>query len=385
MLLRGPLSLAARSLLAAAASRPLRGGAPTCLSTSTAAVPSIQSWLDVAVDTERRRRSSLEKEAAAAAEAEDLGAWATLVTANLYRIDPGCRSVVVEDWERGGESVELEFDPLKGTPQEQADAAFKKARKLRRGSAVVAALIDESVTLERKLEAWKSEAAELAAAEAAAAAGESELPVELADAVRRLRSSLLKYAKKRKLKAAALLEGEGGGAGDARARPEQRAPLAPSRTPGWSGREFVSPSGVPILVGRNRRENEQLSLRVAREPDVWMHVRGVPGAHVVLQMSRVKAAEPSDACMQMAADLAAFYSEARDERKTLVTYASPRHVVKPNGAPLGAVKLREEGGTIVGSPASELVPEEVRRHRESERFGGGPAAVMSGGGAKKWT
>ena len=61
-------------------------------------------------------------------------------------------------------------------------------------------------------------------------------------------------------------------------------------------------TGVPILVGRNRKENEQLSLRVAREPDVWMHVRGVPGAHVLLQMSRVKGKEPpAEECMQMAA------------------------------------------------------------------------------------
>ena len=73
----------------------------------------------------------------------------------------------------------------------------------------------------------------------------------------------------------------------------------------------------------------------------------------------------------MAADLAAFYSEARDERKALVTYASPRHVTKPNGAPLGAVKLREEGGTIVGRPVdSELIPPEVLGAREAERFGG---------------
>ena len=113
----------------------------------------------------------------------------------------------------------------------------------------------------------------------------------------------------------------------------QAAPLAPSRTPGWSGREFTSPLGVPILVGRNRKENEELSLRIARDPDVWMHVRGTPGAHVVLQMSRIKAqGPPQDECLQMAADLAAFYSEMRDENKALVSIANPRHVTKPNGA-----------------------------------------------------
>ena len=143
------------------------------------------------------------------------------------------------------------------------------------------------------------------------------------------------------------------------------------------------------MVGRNRKENEHLSLRVARDPDVWMHVRGCPGAHVVLQMSRVKGkAPPSDECLQMAADLAAFYSEARDEKKALVTYTAPRHITKPNGAPLGAVKLRVEDGTIVGLPlTSEHIPEEVMAAREQERFGGAgnnaPAPVMSRGGARK--
>ena len=119
---------------------------------------------------------------------------------------------------------------------------------------------------------------------------------------------------------------------------------------------------------------------------VLADVRGAPGAHVVLQMSRVKGKElPRDECLQMSADLAAFYSELRDDGKALVTYASPKHVTKPNGAPLGAVKLRKEGGTIVGRPSSDMIPDEVKALRERERFGGGSGPVQSGGGAKKWT
>ena len=58
--------------------------------------------------------------------------------------------------------------------------------------------------------------------------------------------------------------------------------------------------------------------------------------------------------------------------------------VAGRGRPLGAVKLREEGGTIVGRPTSELLPDEIKKMRGRERFGqSGP--VMSGGGAKKWT
>jgi predicted ribosome quality control (RQC) complex YloA/Tae2 family protein len=66
-------------------------------------------------------------------------------------------------------------------------------------------------------------------------------------------------------------------------------------------------------------------------------------------------------CWQLAADLAAFYSDARTERKADVTVAEPKHVQKPRGAPLGAVKLREEAQVLTGYP--ENVPEDLKEQR----------------------
>ena len=142
----------------------------------------------------------------------------------------------------------------------------------------------------------------------------------------------------------------------------------------------MSPAGYTILVGRNRKENEQLTLQVARERDVWMHVRGSPGAHVVLQMSQAPPdAEPTEECLALAANLASFYSDLRSERKVLVMMADPKvgaqdgysgtshtshtpltflshsshtppthlqhipkHIKKPKGSPLGAVSVTKE-------------------------------------------
>lgn len=74
--------------------------------------------------------------------------------------------------------------------------------------------------------------------------------------------------------------------------------------------------------------------------------------------------EPGETCMQMAADLAAFYSDLGREGKAAVTYISPKHVSKPRGAPLGAVKLREgEGSTIVGRP--DGVPDRLIVERDA--------------------
>ena len=348
--------------------------------------PQIEEWIDTALRAEKRKRVSLEKEAKAVLAAERLSQWATLVVSNLYRINNESTAsvVVVEDWENGGAPTELRFDASKGSPREQAEAAFISARRMRRGSTVVRDLVAQSMACEELLEQWRA----VAAAAAAEAAPEEEWQA--------LRAQILRDGKRLKLNVDVLKEEEEeAGAGDAASQrgetqQQQQVALYRSQTKGWDGREFVSPHGVPILVGRNRSENEQLSLRIACEPDVWMHVRGSPGAHVVLRMSSVVnnskggnkkgkggggggrggGEQPRKECLQMCADLAAFYSELRDEKKALVTYAHPRHVVKPSGAPLGAVRLREEGGTIVGRPASDLIPADLKAARERERAGG---------------
>jgi predicted ribosome quality control (RQC) complex YloA/Tae2 family protein len=105
---------------------------------ATTLLPVLDQWLERAVQSEERRRTALQKEASQAASAESLGKWATLVVSNLYRIEPLAERAMVEDWEAGGKPVQLKLNPSQGTAQEQAEEAFKKARRLRRGSKVVA-------------------------------------------------------------------------------------------------------------------------------------------------------------------------------------------------------------------------------------------------------
>ena len=320
----------------------------------------LRDGLAKAIEGESRKRASLMKEQAAAADAEALSRWATLVTANLYQIPQGASSATVEDWERNGAEVTLRFDLDKyASAREEADAAFTKARKLRRGSDVVQKLLEQSEATCAKLSQLEG---------LVAAAAEDGMALELA------RDEVVLTLAKLRLKPIPLAGGEeppsrGGGGGRG---PRGQGPK-PKRGPqkGWAGRRFVSPSGVPILVGRNRAENEALSLTIAREPDVWFHVRGSPGAHVILQLSsasreaRRRAAEEGtpEECLQLAADLAAHYSELKGERRARVAYTTPKHLSKPNGAPLGAVSVRKELGTVVGYPENviELAAEELVR------------------------
>ena len=256
---RGSLPL----LAAIVAPRP-RWTAPYACAAAVSLRPRLDSWLQSTISNEERRRVALTKEAEAARNAERLSQWATLVVANLYRIDDRTTKIVVEDWEKDGAPTELTFEAGQGSPREQADRAFDKARRLRRGSTVVAGLIEESEKRERILQGWR--------ARLAAEAEEEESEAGL----RVLRSEILREGKRLKLKLAGLEE-EGEAPTGGRPLPrgkravQQQQTLFASQTAGWGGREFQSPRGVAILVGRNRRENEQLSLTICRDPDVWMH------------------------------------------------------------------------------------------------------------------
>ena len=133
-------------------------GARMC-STGAAAEPLfsvLQVGLARAAEREQRKRASLEKEASAATKAEGLGRWGTLVTSNLYRIPADATSAVVEDWEQGGKEVTLTFDAKIGSPRLEAEKAFTAARKLRRGSAVVADLLEESMRTTASLGEWQA-------------------------------------------------------------------------------------------------------------------------------------------------------------------------------------------------------------------------------------
>jgi len=95
-----------------------------------------------------------------------------------------------------------------------------------------------------------------------------------------------------------------------------------------------------VLAGRTDRDNERLSLAVARPDDWWFHVRGMPGSHVVLRAR--EDAEPDRATLETAAAIAAYHSKARSGGTVAVSCTRGRFVTKPRGAELGTVSIRKE-------------------------------------------
>ena len=90
-----------------------------------------------------------------------------------------------------------------------------------------------------------------------------------------------------------------------------------------------SQDGLLILVGKNSRQNEEVTFRRAAPHDLWLHVRGAPGAHVVVKS---EGREVPEATLRQAAQLAAYYSQARGSARVAVDYTERRYVRPIKGA-----------------------------------------------------
>ena len=97
---------------------------------------------------------------------------------------------------------------------------------------------------------------------------------------------------------------------------------------------FRSSDGFDILVGRNNRQNDQLTLKTARGGDIWLHTKNIPGSHVIV-VTGGKA--PTDTALSEAAMLAAVHSKASGGAQVPVDFTEVRHVRKPAGAKPGRV------------------------------------------------
>ena len=95
-----------------------------------------------------------------------------------------------------------------------------------------------------------------------------------------------------------------------------------------------------MLAGRTDRDNEILSLKLAKANDWWFHVRGMPGSHVVLQVPAGE--EPDRETVKAAAAIAAWHCKKREARVVAVTATRGRYVSNARGAPPGTVEVRKE-------------------------------------------
>ncbi len=234
-----------------------------------------------------------------------------LLLANLYRLRRGLSEVTVDDWfaEPIG-PVTIPLDPAL-SPQENAEACFRRHRKGKRGVEHIA----------RRRQETREELDWLAGV--ALAIEEAETAAEL----QALRQELV-----------------AGGVLRESSRPPRKLP-APAADAGL--RQTLSPSGLRMIWGRNNRSNDQVSKQMTGADDLWFHAHNLPGCHLVLKREGRNDIPEED--ILYAASLAAGYSRGQHDHKVEVMVAEGRTVRKPKGARPGLV-LADPFRTLVVRP-----------------------------------
>ena len=237
--------------------------------------------------------------------------YGDLLTANLYRIKYGDKSVRVQNYySESGEKIEI---PLKAdiSPSQNAQRFYKRYNKA------------------KTTEKFASEQLEIAENEkyylesVADALENADTPVELDE----IRQELMT---------------EGYIAKQNNAKKKQQKKSEPIK--------IISVDGYEILIGRNNRQNDELTLKSAYSTDLWFHTKEIPGSHTIIRTRGT--GEAPETTMMQAAKLAAYYSKARNSSKVPVDYTLIKNVKKPNGAKPGMV-IYDRYNTVYVTPSEE--------------------------------
>ncbi|MEH2306818.1 Rqc2 family fibronectin-binding protein [Nostoc sp.] len=240
-------------------------------------------------------------------QADEYRQKADLLMAHLQNWEPGMKQIILADFDTNL-PVAIALQPDKNAVQ-NAQSLYKQHQKLKRARAAVEPLLLEVQTEIEYLEQ----------VEAAIAQIDTYKTSEDLRALEEIREELIgqKYLED----------------------PEYRSRSA-NEPPSTNFHRYLTPSGFEVLIGRNNRQNDQLTFRVAGDYDIWFHAQEIPGSHLLLRLEPGAVAEEAD--LQFVANLAAYYSRARQSEQVPVVYTQPKHVYKPKGAKPGIAIYKQE-------------------------------------------
>jgi predicted ribosome quality control (RQC) complex YloA/Tae2 family protein len=246
---------------------------------------------------ERGKIKRLQQELGRTEEAEHLALCGELLKANYQALRRGMIELKVSNiYDDSSPEVTISLDPAK-SPEDNIKGYFKKSRKLRLGRIKVQKEMESAKERIVKFSEYLSNMENMQEKELASVACEID----------------------------SLFPG----------RAKRKTEPVPKKGP----RVFISSDGLKIYVGRNQRENDRMTLHFARAHDLFLHVSGYSGSHVIV---RIPAGEkvPANTLIE-AATLATYFSKAHERGVTNVSYTEKRNVFKPRGAKPGLVHLRK--------------------------------------------
>ena len=268
-----------------------------------------------------RKMAIQEKELEATYDRERLRQLGDILTANIHRIVKGQTSIDCEDfYDEEMKTISIPISPIL-SPQQNAAKVYKDYAKLK----------NAEKELTRQLEL-----------------GETELQYlkSVLDELSRAQTDAELEEIKRELQEGGYLRADGG------KKRVKAAKVAPMR--------FESTDGYPIYVGRNNKQNEELTFRLARKDDIWCHASKVHGSHVIISCSGTT---PPDDTITQAAQLAAYYAESGSGQNIPVDVTPVKQVKKiPNGKP--GMVIYHTYKTVIANPYPNIVVDELNAEKK---------------------
>lgn len=269
----------------------------------------LERWLQNEINKLKLKLKKLHKDLDSASKLDKFQLYGELLMANLYNFEKGMKEVTVTNYySEEEEKITIPISERK-TPVENAQSYYTKYNKAKNALIIVKEQIEKT---ENEIQYFEMLSSQVDQASPADIEGIRE---ELAEQ-RYLRMRVSKRKKK---------------------------PIKPVPE------IFTSSTGISISVGKNNKQNDYLTFKLAKKTDIWLHTKDIPGSHVVIHSS-----EPDKTTLLEAATLSAYFSKARESSSVPVDYTEIRQVKKPSGAKPGFVIYFEQK-TLYVTPDEELV------------------------------
>lgn len=262
------------------------------------------------LEKNKKKINILEKELKQAEKADKYRIFGELITAHLHVIKRGDKQAeLINFYEPDAPKVTIELDPTL-SPAKNAQRYFKKYNKLKTSRKWNQEQIEKAREENHYLESV------LVQLENASLRDIEQIRDELIE-----EGWLKRPAKKKKPR-----------------KKEEPAPFKATAT-----------DGTAILIGKNNKQNDYLTHRLASASNIWLHTKEIPGSHVVIRSHTA-----SEQTLMEAAMLAAYFSKARESSQVPVDYTQIKHVKKPSGARPGFVTYDHQQ-TIYVTPREEVI------------------------------
>ena len=271
----------------------------------------LKKLLSVSLERARRKILARERELENANEKDKFKIYGDVLSANLWRVEDGQKSVRLENfYSEEMEEIEIPLNERKSPSQNVAEL-YKEYKRLSSAQRILTELLEEA----REEEKYLLSALDiLKRAKSEEELGSLREELFLTGYIKK--SVLIKSEKK--------LIGQSKGKKLKEISPKAR----------FSPKKYISKDGFTIYCGRNNLENDHLTFKTARNSDLWLHVKDIPGSHVIIVS---EGREITDLAIEEASIIAVTNSSASRGVKVKVDYAFARFVKKQRGARPGQV------------------------------------------------